>query len=610
MAKLSSYYTLCPLIDQQNLLGVEKDCNPGCVIVTLGKNIVIRYKLQDLKQLSSWSTKDRLTTQVIYDEIDARYVAVFNEIYLRVWHESASDLDKVKKHKFHSPFHAILRIDNYPPILVCQNGSTASLTWALTNRKSWYSKGVLQKEEKIRDCQLINIGSKMYLCMLTCIDNLHDYIVVPLDGQTYVEDSENLKRIKLQRTAEKLVGHVVIQDTSNAYLLTLWSHGRLYSYSLLGCSANPPPGNLLSVVTALNTKHPIIMTPLNEITIAAYGADIQEEGAILVIYNLSFKLVQAIQKLKLYTKEAKLWRIEDKLLLAANRHLAVAPFSLTPQRIEAMVGSSRLAPNSTVNVNGDDNEIVVIQEMETAIWGSEVTEAVTFSDPMPEEIKVQLSTLVKDGLPEAVILETLIPALIKSRDIRNIIWCLKNFRDVPEKLLINLLSFCLTTSDKSFDSDQNGFTDSCVIEPLGRAVFLNHILSVHYSDICLMSHLKTSLGFTEILSLLDYLTHALDSTQEEHELPQTGTSQPSEEQLLDWASLLLDSHYQQYLLSQDPRICSLLQQLSSVLEVHFHVIDDLQTLRSLVERLRDGKSLGPTPKSASKYYSIEEVKLY
>lgn len=45
MARLNSYYTLCPLIDQQNLLGVETDSEPGCAIVTLGRNIVIRYKV-------------------------------------------------------------------------------------------------------------------------------------------------------------------------------------------------------------------------------------------------------------------------------------------------------------------------------------------------------------------------------------------------------------------------------------------------------------------------------------------------------------------------------------------------------------------------------------
>ena len=45
MAKLCSYYTLSPLIDQQNLLGVEKDSSPGCAVITLGRNIVIRYKV-------------------------------------------------------------------------------------------------------------------------------------------------------------------------------------------------------------------------------------------------------------------------------------------------------------------------------------------------------------------------------------------------------------------------------------------------------------------------------------------------------------------------------------------------------------------------------------
>lgn len=33
-------------VDQQNLLGVEKDKEPGCAIVTLGRNIVIRYKVR------------------------------------------------------------------------------------------------------------------------------------------------------------------------------------------------------------------------------------------------------------------------------------------------------------------------------------------------------------------------------------------------------------------------------------------------------------------------------------------------------------------------------------------------------------------------------------
>ena len=46
MAKISSCYQLCPLIDQKSFLGVSDDAINGFVIVTLGKNIVIRYKVK------------------------------------------------------------------------------------------------------------------------------------------------------------------------------------------------------------------------------------------------------------------------------------------------------------------------------------------------------------------------------------------------------------------------------------------------------------------------------------------------------------------------------------------------------------------------------------
>lgn len=47
MTKLTSYNKLCPLIDLQNLLGVEKDADNGCAIVTLGRKIAFRYKVRN-----------------------------------------------------------------------------------------------------------------------------------------------------------------------------------------------------------------------------------------------------------------------------------------------------------------------------------------------------------------------------------------------------------------------------------------------------------------------------------------------------------------------------------------------------------------------------------
>lgn len=46
MAKLGTFYSLCPLIDTSSLLGIAQDVEKGVLIVTLGKNISSRYKVR------------------------------------------------------------------------------------------------------------------------------------------------------------------------------------------------------------------------------------------------------------------------------------------------------------------------------------------------------------------------------------------------------------------------------------------------------------------------------------------------------------------------------------------------------------------------------------
>lgn len=607
MAKLNSYYTLCPLIDQQNLLGVQQDSDPGCAIVTLGRNIVIRYKLQDLKQISSWSSKERLTTQVVYDKTTHRYAAVFNERKIKVWSVEETDLNNVRGYKFQFPFHTILVHDDLTPVLVQQNGATASLEWALENRKSWCSKGILNSEEKLLDCQLIHLNGKTSLCGLTKTDQTYNYIVVELNNETCLQQSDHIKRIELKRTSEELIAHVIMQSKSNAYLLTLWSHGRLYSHPLTD-SIDSESSTLISVITNIDTKYPVVMTALNETMIAAYGADVSEEGAVLMIYNVQFTLVQATQKLKLYTKEAKLWRVEDKLLLAANRHLAVAPYQLAPQRIAAMLGSSVRFKNNNEN---EEDEVVIVQDSIIAQWEDAKPKLSRWlQNNIPKNISKQILSYITEGLSDARIQEMLIPQLIESKDVIAINWCLNTFKDLPEKLLTDLLAFSLRSSDDIFIPLQNGLSngtpdqkDLCI-----RHNFLDKIFSISYSDVFLLSYLKTGLSFNEVLKLLNYLIQKLDT--EEVINSELDTHQPSDKQLYEWSSLLLDSHYQHYILSQDLQILNLLNKLTLILEEHFQLLKDLENLRPMLQRIMNGKSLKPSVKNYNKLYSIEEIKFY
>ncbi|XP_003702765.2 nucleolar protein 11 [Megachile rotundata] len=608
MAKLYSYYTLCPLIDQQNLLGVERDSESGCAIVTLGRNIVIRYKLQDLKQLSSWTSKDRLTTQVIYDETTRQYAAIFNEKKIRLWSAEETDLNNIKGYKFQSALHTILTFESHPPVLVRKDGATASLEWAIENRKSWSTEGILNANEKILDCHLICNTGKISLCLLVETKGTYSCVFVKLNNETYLEERERVQKFQLKQNSEELVGYTVLQTKNRACLLTLWSHGKLYSYSLTETNNESSSNTLIGVINNINTRDPVVMTPLNETTVAMYGADVSEEGAILMIYNVQFKLVQDVQKLKLYTRDAKLWKIEDKLLLAANRHLAIAPYHLAPQRIATLLGSSLRFKGS--DENAEDDDIVVIQETTVAHWekGESIPVKQSIEKP-PIKLSRQISSYVNEGLSDAAIQEILIPQLIESKDIEAIIWCLNNFKDLPEKLLTDLLIFSLRSPDATFVPLQNGIADdsSSYRNLHTRNYFLDKIFSLTYSDVSLSSYLKSGLNFDEVLQLLQYLTQKLD---DQEDFLDDIIEQPTDKQLYEWSSLLLESHYQRYILSRDPEVPILLNKLSYVLDDHLQLFKDMENLRPILKRTINGKSSKLLQKGRNKFYAIEEIKLY
>ena len=63
--------------------------------------VVFFSQLADQKQASSWSSKDKLSAPVIYDEEGKQYLAVFNQSIVRMWDSTEVDLNKLKKLKVH-----------------------------------------------------------------------------------------------------------------------------------------------------------------------------------------------------------------------------------------------------------------------------------------------------------------------------------------------------------------------------------------------------------------------------------------------------------------------------------------------------------------------------
>nr|CAH7755127.1 unnamed protein product [Callosobruchus chinensis] len=144
MAKLGAYYALCPIIDTKSILGVSEDAEKGFVIVTLDKNIASKYKLSDQKQMVCWRTREKFSSPVLYDRTLAKYVAVFNQSYIKAW-EAEENLDKVKKYKFNHQIHTIFS-NSENTYIVFQNGSVYKLEDALNERKSLHLEDILDGE--------------------------------------------------------------------------------------------------------------------------------------------------------------------------------------------------------------------------------------------------------------------------------------------------------------------------------------------------------------------------------------------------------------------------------------------------------------------------------
>lgn len=310
------------------------------------------------------------------------------------------------------------------------------------------------------------------------------------------------------------------------------------------------------------------MIALNESTIAAYGANTNEEGAVLIIYNIQFKLVQAIENLKLYTKDAKLWKIGNKLLLAENQHLRVVSYRLASQRIETMLGSSLRFKENDKKQN--DNDVVEIQETIIANWENTkfIPRQLSMND-LPKNISKQIDGYLNEGTSDATIQEAIIPQLIEKKDIKTIIWCLDNLNDQPEKILTDLLAFCLRTGDETFKQIQNGTSNGkkkSLTKIPTRNEFLDRLFSSNFYDLSLLSYLKSELKFDEILKLMNYIIEKLNVDDCDDD--DSGSCRPSDKQLYEWASLLLDSHYLDYLLPQESHVHTMLSKLEEILSDH------------------------------------------
>lgn len=613
MAKLSSCYPLCPLIDRSPI-GVTSDSVPGCAIVTLGKNIVIRYKLADQKQASSWSSKDKLSAPVIYDDAGKRYIAVFNQSIVRLWNDTEVDLNKEKKLKFDHSIHSILNHSSLTePVVIFKNGAAISISIALSDRKKLWS-GPLSPNVTIKECFYINFDNTDCVAIIAMNNKDQNMInIVEVGGK-----NRSLLSVSLERSGKNILGHTVMQTDQMARLFTLWSDGQLFSLPLKSnTSSEDGVGCSLYTVKAVSTKHVVAMTQMSNNHLAIYGADPSDEGAVLAVINTQFMLVQARQHYKLFSNCTNLWIIGNNLLLVVGHSLAVVPFLLDTERLCALIGSHKPLQSSKSKAN----EVEQVLVMENAIWNEEEGKEKPNGDVLclendkssPEIIK----KFISQGYSQAMLCEKLIPSLLEDLNIPVLMWLLKNSRDFPESALVPILIFCLDapvnafnevnfglengTDNESMDIDGEDSSDSqnALVElSSAQRSLLDIIIRTPCSEAIILSYLRSKLTLPHCLVLLQFIAQSLPQIK----------SVPHAQALLRWAGILLDSHYQQLLLSKDECVASTVTALKELVELQIEYMDDLKTIRAIFDTI--GKSPPTSSTITNNFYSIETVRLY
>lgn len=711
MAKLLSYYNLCPINDVREFLGLSRDVDTGCAINTLGRNIIQVVKLSNQKLQHSWTSLERLTSKVVYDFRSERYVGVFGNRQVRCWTKDQTDINKVKKVKFFRNISELFTVDNGQVLVLYDDGTCESLESAVNTRNEdrKFSDDIVRKpnvdtaKETIVDVRVITLDNGDVILAYFVRDMEEESVVLNYS----LLEKENLKsvkgfhKVKLERMEQKvqLVGQCIVDGSGGPSLITIWSDKRIFSKPLNFDEegAHKSIGNFISILTMINTTQPLSMVGISKDYVAIYAGNLNQEGATLLLYNVQFKVVQAKQFFKVYFNNSRFWLSENHILLAFGQTLAVVPFKISKQQLSDMVGTQRsfelsaYVDNESINEDGDLSEgyafvgnmntmneerdeepepksekmfktFESVEKFEESLhkaYKSNLQVDIVRDDDLPENtIQMRLMTnadrtigpliftekfelfaseLEKHGFGEMEITDKILPLMIPTNASLDIGKCLKRYSAVSDRALVSALKYALSCKDEkpirteirdvdqlfqkhpiaslpaSNPSEQLQNLDIIETHDLpdnSKNDLLNIILSCTFNRKVILPLVRDQIDLDAVLYLLDHLMYLLtDPVATLSEIPSNSDNFDSDEKVIEWVTLLIDSHYQQIVLSRDPEVREKLINWLNVVKQHSDSLKELRLFAPTIRRLVEKKGR-EREKQVNKWYSVETITLY
>ncbi|KAL5293497.1 NOL11 family protein [Megaselia abdita] len=649
MAKFTTYYNLAPINDTKEFQGIAKDKVEGNIITTLEKNIVIVLKISSQKQIKSWTSFDKLSSKVLYDQKSQKYVGVFGRRSIRCWDENTTDLNKVKKVTFHRDIGSLVQNGDDGEILVLYlSGETETLSSAIRNRKHG-SEEPHHTNTLLTDASIFcpTNGNKI----LTFFEKQEESFSLIISSL----ESESLKTLttykyKILRADIPLSGYCIFASGNLFEFISIWADKRVFIQNLNNVSPSDDiVGHFTSMLTTLNVDKPMSILGLSDHCVAIYGANTVQEGASLLLYNTQFKVIQAQQFFKVHFDFSRLWFFCNSIILAMGPNLSVVSFKMTRQLLSDLIGSqvqNQFEERITDDFINEDEELEETLEYsdiqpkleclnheteisvetiladgltvpfypidafnkdirsELTLTGFEVNlvedddfNITVNSAPFPtKEIDIVASEMEKCGASEHEIVEKLLHVLLKGNRLEDILICFERYTNIPEKMLVKTLLFVLKSYDESNEI---------------KSKIMKAIISCSFDEDTLSQHIRNEFqNITHVLKIFEILYDFI--TRPEYILEERAESChefDEEMQIFKWFGFFLGTHFQQLVLSKDEQLLQYLGKWIQLVDKFRNNITELQEVSSFLYKLFENKT-SAIDKSYSKWYFLEEIKLF
>lgn len=258
---------------------------------------------------------------------------------------------------------------------------------------------------------------------------------------------------------------------------------------------------------------------------------------------------------------------------------------------------------------------------------------------LSDNFEFLLMEMQRYGCSEIEITDKVLPVLIKTNRTRDIGLLLKRFNHISERMLVKTLKYLINCPEiekqktelpkeisvqeqevqvkehKSFPYNKIFAREKFETDVVD---VLNILLSCSFDAKIITKYLRQEIELNELIHLMDYLYGILT----ENSLDSVGASEISptpvefedfdmDRKLFDWFTILIDSHYQQILLTKDEVLLKKLIEWNKLVDQQIKVLKDMIEFRSLLLHVTNGKYSKLISKTTSnKWYSIEKIKLY